>query len=98
MQSVPNITAEQVLTTLAATLAFIPVTVCTGYLAAWLTDLHGFRRRSLVERLCWSIPLSIAVSTITSVLVGRFLSLTIAAALILICSAGCLFVLVQEHR
>ncbi|WP_109486762.1 hypothetical protein [Occallatibacter savannae] len=92
-----NITAEQILTSFAATLAFIPVTLCPGYLAAWLTNLHGFRRRSLVERLCWSIPLSIAVSTITSVLVSRFASLTAATALILLCTAGCVAVLLQEH-
>jgi hypothetical protein len=97
VDSLLNITAEQILTSLAATLAFIPVTVCTGYLTAWLTDLHGFRRRSLVERLCWSIPLSLAVSTITSVLVGRFLSLTAATVLILLCSIACLAVLIQEH-
>lgn len=92
-----NITAEQILTTLAATVAFIPVTVCPGYLAAWLTDLHAFRRRSLVERLCWSIPLSIAVSTITSVLVGRFISFTAAAAVVVFCAIGCTVVFLQEH-
>ena len=97
MQSVPNIAAEQILTTVAATFAFVPVMVCTGYLAAWITDLHGFRRRSLVERLCWSIPLSIAVFTITSVLVGKFLSLTVAAALVMVCSIGCIALLIQEH-
>ena len=78
-------------------MAFIPVTVCTGYFSAWLADLHGFRRRSLVERLFWSIPLSIAVSTITSVLVGRFLSLTAASVLVLVCAAGCIALLALEH-
>ena len=39
-----------------------------------MTDLHGFRRRSLVERLFWSVPLSLALSTITSVLVARVAS------------------------
>ena len=56
--------------------AFIPATVCTGYLAAWITDLHGFRQRSLVERIFWSVPLSVAISTIASVLIGKFFSLT----------------------
>jgi len=97
MQATPNITADQILTSLAATLAFIPVTVCPGYLAAWLSDLHGFRRRSLVERLCWSVPLSLAVSTITSVLVGRFISLAAAAAVAVFSIAGCIAVLVLEH-
>jgi hypothetical protein len=77
--------------------AFIPVTVCTGYLAGWLTDLHGFRQRSLVERLLWSIPLSITTTTITSVLVGRFLSLAAAAAFVLLSLLGCIVVLALEH-
>jgi hypothetical protein len=85
------------LTTLAAAVAFIPVCVCTGYLAGWLTDLHGFRGRSLVERFFWSIPLSITVTTITSVLVGRFLPLNVAATLVLLCLLGCIVVLALEH-
>jgi hypothetical protein len=43
-------------------------------MAAWFTDLHGFRKRSFVERVFWSVPLSLAVSTITTVLIGKFLS------------------------
>jgi len=97
MQSVPNITAEQIFTTLAATVAFVPVTICTGYLAAWLTDLHSFRRRPMVERLCWSVPLSIALSTIASVLVGRLASLKIAAILILLSALASFAVLLQEY-
>ncbi len=50
--------------------------VCTGYVVAWFTNLHDFRARSLVERIFWSLPLSLAVSTIASVLIGKFLSLT----------------------
>ncbi|HEY2468975.1 MAG TPA: hypothetical protein VGI45_14205 [Terracidiphilus sp.] len=59
--------------------AFIPAAVCTGYLVAWFTDLHGFRQRSFIERIFWSIPLSFAVSTISSVLIGKFTSLTAVA-------------------
>ena len=92
-----NITVQQIFTSFAAVLAFVPVTVCPGYLAAWLTNLRDFRRRSIAEQLCWSVPLSIAVSTITSVLVGRFLSLTAAAAVVILCLIGCVAVIVQEH-
>ena len=97
MVEASHITAGQVFTTLIATLAFTPITVCTGYLVAWLTDIHGFRRRSIVERLFWSVPLSICVSTITCVLVGRFLSLTVAAAAVMLCVLGSIIVLVKEH-
>lgn len=70
--------------------AFAPVTIFTGYITAWFTNLHGFRQRSFVERLFWSIPLSIAVSTIFSVLVARFFSL--AAVAVLFCVCGMVFV------
>lgn len=64
--------------------AFLPATICAGYLAAWFTNFHGFRRRSLVERLFWSVPLSVSLSTITAVLVPWFLSLRAVAALFLV--------------
>ena len=57
--------------------------VCTGYMAAWFTDLHGFRRRSLVERIFWSVPLSLAVSTIASVLVGKALGMVAVVVFLL---------------
>ena len=41
----PTITAQQIATSLLAVPAFLPATLCTGYLAAWFTDLHGFRKR-----------------------------------------------------
>jgi len=92
-----NITLEEISTALWAVAAFVPVSICTGYLAGWSSNLLSFRQRSLVERLFWSIPLSIAVSTITLVLVGRFSSLAVAAALILACTVGCIAVLLFEH-
>src|SRR5579863_800573 len=70
-----NITASQIFYTLLAIPAFIPVTICPGYLVASLLNLHRFRERSLVERVFWCLPLSLSASTITSVLLGKFLSL-----------------------
>lgn len=84
---VPSITTEQIASSLLAVPAFVPATVCTGYLAAWFTNLHGFRQRSWVERIFWSVPLSLAVSTITSVLIGRFLSLAAVVAFFLASAA-----------
>lgn len=66
-------------------MAFVPVTVFTGYLAGWFTNLHAFRRRTFTERLFWSVPLSIALATISSVLIGRFLSLTVVAISVGLC-------------
>ncbi len=71
-----SITVEQAVDSLLAIPAFLPATLCTGYLAAWFTNLHDFRNRSLVDRLFWSVPLSVAVSTISSVLIGKAFSLT----------------------
>ena len=85
--SVGAITINEVVTALLAVPAFIPATLCTGYLAAWFTNLHGFRQRSLVERFIWSLPLSIAISTITAVLIGRFISLSAVVAFFLISAA-----------
>ncbi len=92
----PNITATQVIDSLLAVPAFLPLTVCTGYLAAWFTNLHGFRQRSIVERIFWSIPLSIAVSTISLVLIGHFISLTAASAFLLLCAALWLLIVARE--
>ena len=92
----PNITLEQIVTTLAAVSAFLPVTVCTGYVAAWVTDFYGFRHRSVTERLFWSVPLSLAVSTIGFVLIGRFLSLGSAAAIAILSLVSCIALFVFE--
>jgi hypothetical protein len=70
--------------------AFIPVMVCPGYLVAWFANLHDFRQRSVVERIFWSLPLSLAVSTINSYLVGKFLSLT--AVVVLSCIAAVMWI------
>jgi hypothetical protein len=82
---------------LAAIPAFLPATLCSGYVAAWLTNLHDFRRRSIVDRLFWSIPLSVAISTIAAVLIGKALSLT--AIVIFYAVSGLLFIalLMREH-
>jgi hypothetical protein len=76
-----NITAMQIGESLLAIPAFLPATVCTGYVVGWFTNLHDFRQRSLVERIFWSLPLSVAISTISSVLIARFLSLFWVVAL-----------------
>ena len=70
--------------------------MCTGYLAAWFINLHGFRQRSLVERVFWSVPLSVGISTIASVLSGKFLSLTAVVVFFVACAAAWLVVISRE--
>ncbi len=91
-----NLTVEQLTGALLAVPAFLPVTVCTGYLFAWTTNFRDFRDCSLVERIFWSLPLSFAISTIASVLIGRFLSLTVVALFFLASFASCILVLAIE--
>lgn len=91
-----NISFEQFFAALVAVPAFIPATVCTGYLAAWLTNLQGFRGRSVAERIFWSIPLSFAVSTILSVLIGRFISFAAITAFYILVAASSLLTVAGE--
>ncbi|HVZ83483.1 MAG TPA: hypothetical protein VG893_07380 [Terracidiphilus sp.] len=91
-----SITTQQIVESLAAVLGFVPVAVCPGYVAAWLTNLYGFRGRSLVERAFWSVPLSFAIAPIGAVLVGRFTSLNVAVACSILCVLGCVILLARE--
>ena len=90
------ITAEQIATSLLAIPAFLPVTFCPGYVVAWATNLHDFRNRSLVERIFWSVPLSLSVSTIIAVLVGKFVSLNAVSFFFLLCAGIFLVMFVRE--
>jgi hypothetical protein len=78
--------------------AFVPATVCTGYITAWVTNLHNFRQRSLVERIFWSLPLSFAVTPIASYLIGKFISLTAVVVFLLASAAICAATLIWEAR
>ena len=93
-----NITAGQIASSLAAILAFVPVAFCPGYIVGWFTDLLGFRKRSIIERIFWSIPLSVAISTISAVLIGKFLSLAAVAAFFIASAATCLLVIFIEGK
>jgi hypothetical protein len=92
------ITLTQSLDMLLAIAAMIPAAVSTGYLTGWLTDLEGFRRRSFIERLLWSLPLSVAVSPIVLVLCGKLFSLSVAAWLLWACAIAWVALLAIEVR
>jgi hypothetical protein len=81
--------AEQIIDCLFAIPAFLPATLCTGYLAAWITNLHGFQQRSIAERMFWSVPLSLAISPIASALIGKAFSL--AAVVLFLQASAVLF-------
>jgi hypothetical protein len=92
-----SITVEQATDSLLAIPAFLPATLCTGYLAAWFTNFHDFRNRSVVDRLFWSVPLSVAVSTISSVLICKAFSLTAVVTFFLASAVLFLAVVGAEH-
>lgn len=81
--------AEQIIDCFFAIPAFLPATLCTGYVAGWITNLHGFQQRSIAERMFWSVPLSLAVSPIASVLIGKVFSL--AAVVLFLQASAVLF-------
>jgi hypothetical protein len=91
-----HITGRQLELAGAAIPAFAPALVAPGYVAAWLADYHGFRQRTMVGRLVWSIPLSLAISTIAADLIGRFLSLGAAAVFFALMTAVWLGLLIRE--
>jgi hypothetical protein len=49
-----------------------------GYLLGHATDLFGFRRRGVRERICWAICYSFAVTPIAAYLVSKFAGLTVS--------------------
>ena len=95
---IPNITLQEIRGSLLAIPAFVPAMVCTGYLTAWATNLHNFRQRSLVERLFWSLPLSLGVSTIGAYWIGRFLSLDAVVPVFAASALACVALLAWEWR
>ena len=94
--SFSNITAQQISGSILAIVAFLPAMVCTGYLTAWFTNFHSFRERSLVERVFWSVPLSLGVSTIACVLIGKFFTLTVVAAFLIVIMLLCIALICWE--
>lgn len=91
-----NITERQIMESLIAVPAFMPATLCSGYVVAWSTDLYGFRSRTVVERIFWSVPLSLCVTTISSILISKFLSLETVVVLLWAVTATCLGLSVRE--
>ena len=58
----------------AAVIVFSAFLVPPGYLFATITDIAGFRARSLPLQILWSIVLSMPIALVLSAVVGRYLS------------------------
>ena len=93
-----NIALTEIGEVLLALVAFFPVAVCPGYLISWFVDLHGFRSRSLVERMLWSIPASLALSAIASFLIAWAFSVNAVVGAFLASAILWLALLVWDWR
>ncbi|HWT65799.1 MAG TPA: hypothetical protein VN151_06760, partial [Terracidiphilus sp.] len=74
---------------LAAVPVFALEGVCPGYAAGWLTNLMGFRKRSVVERIFWSLPLSFSVMGIGGELLGRLAGLVAVESMVVLSALVC---------
>lgn len=72
----PNFMLEDVLTSTQAFLVFSLFLIPPGYVIGHLSNVIGFRSRSLLEKLLLAVLLSICVAPGLAVLVGRFISLS----------------------
>ena len=69
-----NLTAGDLLASALALFGFAIYFIPPGYLLASLTQIGGFRARSLPERLLWSVSLSTPLAILLSVQMGRHFS------------------------
>src|ERR1700694_4626949 len=72
-----NFTSSDLAGSLAAVCLFPLVVFIPGYVLAWLFNLLAFRRRTLLFRVAFSIPLSISLCPILLYLPARFGSMTL---------------------
>jgi hypothetical protein len=90
------LTRGDVLGCLRGVVAFAPVLLAPGYCLAWGTNLFGFRRRLMSERLAWSVALSFGIMAIVSVELASLASLTAVCWLAAICAAGSVAIVAWE--
>ena len=77
---------------------FLPLFFAPGYLVAWLGDIAGFRRASWIERIAWSVPLSLAVGTLLMVWAASLGGLGFAVACYVLLGLGAASLIVWESR
>jgi hypothetical protein len=89
----PNFTMLDTFGALRAIAAFSAILLAPGYVVACALDLFSFRRRSMLERGCFGIALSFAISPILTQLIGR-----IVPDLFTICAAVWLALMLSQWR
>ncbi len=77
---------------------FLPLFFAPGYLAAWFGNIAGFRRASRMERIAWSVPLSIATGTLLMVWAATLGGLALAVACYVLLGLAAAAHIVWESR
>jgi hypothetical protein len=89
-----NFFAADLVGSLLAVLLYAPLMLAPGYILAWLADLRGFRRESLLWQLLWALPLSAFATPILAFLFGISLGmelLPIAYGVLAVAALGIAF-------
>lgn len=83
---------------LAATLILSLYLLLPGFLIAGLVNLADFWRRSLAEKLLWSVVISYPVSTLIGVLLGHFIGPRVAQPVFLFIAAASIWMGLVQYR
>src|SRR5437899_2945873 len=81
-----------------AFLVFALFLVPPGYVTGTITDVIGFRTRSVLEKLLLAIVLSVCVAPGLAVLVGRFASVTVSLWMFVSIAIVFVFVFISDAR
>jgi hypothetical protein len=73
-----NYTWSDLLGSYEATLIFALIAIVPGYVIGWISDLFGFRRRSVWGRVSIAVVTSVLACPITTFLLGMFVSMSAA--------------------
>jgi hypothetical protein len=93
-----NYMLEDLVASTRAFLVFFLFLIPPGYLTGCLTNVLGFRSRSLLEKLLLSLMLSVGVAPGLAVLFGRFVSLTVALVIFVAMAVVFCILLVRDLR
>jgi hypothetical protein len=93
-----NFTLQDVAGSVVATAVFALVLYCPGYVLGYATDLFDFRRRSLGERMTWSIAYSFAVTPLVGYLIAKYAGLGVACWSLLLLALVWLALAWRERR
>jgi hypothetical protein len=93
-----NFMLDDLFASTQAFLVFALFLVPPGYVTGTITDVIGFRTRSVLEKLLLAIVLSVCVAPGLAVLVGRFASVTVSLWMFVSIAIVFVFVFISDPR